>query len=357
MYLVKLTCPQELGWRDGHAGSRGPYLLVTKQWTEHLPPLSSTVFNDSAPLTLNFGGRAAVIPYVWHNAMYATEERRRRGVTREHNEYRIYIAGLAHNNIALPHPRDAVVLRPTADAGRRDCFDVWILREGTPAHAAILATRTTSGNYWIVGESVGQSIGLTHDPSTRSTPPAELIGSSPPDARPQAVQSELFVPAEYCAVPSIGNDVFERLSHAEDEALSSRTSDETFRFLVLNAYQMRCAFTNRVIRLGNGLMNLEAAHIKPKSHRGLNLTCNGIALCRDLHWAFDKGAFTLSDDMCAEVHPDVTDDFLRTIHGKRAFQPKAGYNLPRREVIEHHRQRVYGLFKLSGSLRRDTSDR
>jgi len=170
---------------------------------------------------------------------------------------------------------------------------------------------------------------------------------------PVELSAEPPVITEDCAVPTIGDDVFKRLSLAEDDALSSRTSDETFRFLVLNAYQMRCAFTSRAIRLGDGLVNLEAAHIKPRAHRGLNLTCNGIALCRDLHWAFDKGAFTLTEDMRAEVHPDVTDEFLRSIHGKQAFQPKAHYNLPRREFSEHHRYRVYGLFKLSGSLRRE----
>jgi hypothetical protein len=355
MYLVKITGSQELGWKDGEAGNRGPYLLITKQWIEHLPPLSSTVFNDSAPITLHFGGRTALIPYVWHNAKYAEEERRRRGITREHDEHRIYIAGLAENSISLPHPEDAVVLKPTSDAGLRDSFDAWIIRKGTPAHAAILATRNTPGNYWILDDSAGASLGLVPQRSrvTSVTTPAEAAPAEPPIQPPSVAPPEIAAPAEDEAVPTITDDVFERLSLAEDEALSSRTSDETFRFLVLNAYQMRCAFTSRVIRLGDGFVNLEAAHIKPKSHRGLNLTCNGIALCRDLHWAFDKGAFTLTEDLRAEVHPDVKDEFLRSIHGKQAFRPTAPYNLPRREFIEHHQQRVFGLFKLSGSLRRE----
>lgn len=355
MYLVKITGSQELGWKNGKAGSRGPYLLVTKQWIEHLPPLSSTVFNDSAPLTLHFDGRTALIPYVWHNAKYAEEERRRRGITREHNEYRIYIAGLTENRIALPHPEDAVVLKRASEVGLKDLFDAWIVRKGTPLHQAILSTRRTPDNYWTIDDVAGESLGLKRQ-RTQAGNLAAPVGSgtlAPTVDEPFKGQPEPQLPVEDGAVPTIGDDVFERLSLAEDEALSSRSSDETFRYLVLNAYQMRCAFTARVIQLGNGFVNLEAAHIKPKSHRGLNLTCNGIALCRDLHWAFDKGAFTLTDDMRADVHPDVTDEFLRSIHGKQAFQPKALYNLPRREFSEHHRHRVYGLFKLSGSLRRE----
>ena len=44
------------------------------------------------------------------------------------------------------------------------------------------------------------------------------------------------------------------------------------------------------------LFNLEAAHIKPQAHQGTFLPCNGIAMCRDMHFAFDKGFFCISDD-------------------------------------------------------------
>lgn len=355
MFLVKLTGTQELGWKNGAAGHRGPYLLVTKQWLEYLPPLSPTVFNDSAPLTLYSEERSALVPYVWHNAKFAEEERRRRGITREHDEHRIYIAGLAANRIALPHPEDVVVLRCASDSHLRDSFNLWIVRKGTAAHQTLMATRNSSGNYWTIDDATGSSLGLLPQRARASEDSIQVDAVAPAPSWVESSSADLIpqMPREESAVPTIDNDVFERLSLAEDDALSSRTSDETFRYLVLNAYQMRCAFTSRAIRLGDGLVNLEAAHIKPKAHRGLNLTCNGIALCRDLHWAFDKGAFTLTEDMRAEVHPDVKDDFLQSIHGKQAFQPKASYNLPRSEFSEHHRYRVYGLFKLARTLRRE----
>ena len=72
-----------------------------------------------------------------------------------------------------------------------------------------------------------------------------------------------------------------------------------FHDLVMNAYQYRCAVTGKVIRYKEGnvdLFNLEAAHIKPQAHQGTFLPCNGIALCRDMHFAFDKGFFCISDD-------------------------------------------------------------
>lgn len=71
-----------------------------------------------------------------------------------------------------------------------------------------------------------------------------------------------------------------------------------------------------VIPTGNviqykSFMNLEAAHIWPRSHKGLYLPSNGIALCRDMHWAFDKGMFTIGDDFKVIVHPDVESDYLQ----------------------------------------------
>ena len=58
-------------------------------------------------------------------------------------------------------------------------------------------------------------------------------------------------------------------------------------------------------------MNLEVAHIWPRSHQGLYLPSNGIALCRDMHCAFDKGMFTIDDNLKVIVHPDVDSEYLK----------------------------------------------
>ena len=69
-------------------------------------------------------------------------------------------------------------------------------------------------------------------------------------------------------------------------------------------------------------MNLEAAHIWPRSHKGLYLPSNGIALCRDMHWAFDKGMFTIGDDFKVIVHPDVESDYLQQYNNKSLYIPE-----------------------------------
>lgn len=69
----------------------------------------------------------------------------------------------------------------------------------------------------------------------------------------------------------------------------------------MTGYKQKCAITGNVIQY-KSFMNLEAAHIWPRSHKGLYLPSNGIALCRDMHWAFDKGMFTIGDDFKVIVH-------------------------------------------------------
>lgn len=70
-----------------------------------------------------------------------------------------------------------------------------------------------------------------------------------------------------------------------------RRGQGTFRALVTNAYQRRCAIT------GEGTLPvLEAAHIKPFGSDGFNNTFNGLLLRADFHKLFDAGLITVTPD-------------------------------------------------------------
>lgn len=125
----------------------------------------------------------------------------------------------------------------------------------------------------------------------------------------------------------------------------------SFRDFVLLAYDYKCAITQKVI-YWNSYYNLEAAHIKPKAHSGTFLPCNGIALCRDMHWAFDKGFITIDDDLKVVVHEDVKNTLLNEYHGKKIVVPKVDYFQPSVIFLQHHRANVFGLFKYSGMIRK-----
>jgi predicted restriction endonuclease len=104
-----------------------------------------------------------------------------------------------------------------------------------------------------------------------------------------------------------------------------------------------------VIRYEN-YFNLEAAHIKPRSHGGLYIPSNGIALCRDIHWAFDKGFITLNDSLEVIVHEKVSSEWLRLYENKQIYVPKDPFFRPSPDNLRYHRDNVFGLFLTSGRL-------
>ena len=133
------------------------------------------------------------------------------------------------------------------------------------------------------------------------------------------------------------------------DAMASLFNSVSFRDFVMTGYEYKCAITGNVIRFGS-FMNLEAAHICPRSHQGLYLPSNGIALCRDMHWAFDKGMFTVDDNFRVNVHPDIESDYLRQYNNKQLFIPENTFFRPDINNLHYHQSNIYGLFKTAGSL-------
>ena len=60
-------------------------------------------------------------------------------------------------------------------------------------------------------------------------------------------------------------------------------------------YANTCAFTGRQLQTPSGLVGLDAAHVVPVRSRGSDHPVNGIALAKDIHWAFDKGLIGVSE--------------------------------------------------------------
>lgn len=131
----------------------------------------------------------------------------------------------------------------------------------------------------------------------------------------------------------------------EDGMGSSFFNSTLFRDLVMNAYRYKCAITGRAIRYKD-LLNLEAAHIKAKAHQGTFLPCNGIAMSRDMHFAFDKGFFTITDDYKVMVSENLKGDwFYEEFNGKQIFVPTEDFYKPKKEYLAHHRKEVFNTFK------------
>jgi len=118
------------------------------------------------------------------------------------------------------------------------------------------------------------------------------------------------------AGPRFGNEYLTR----------GRLGQGSFRVLVTDAYQRRCAVTGE-----KTLPVLEAAHIKPYSEEGPHRVTNGLLLRSDLHRLFDRGYVTVTPDLRLEVSKRLKEDFS---NGREyyAHHGKPLVNLPSESV-------------------------
>ena len=116
-----------------------------------------------------------------------------------------------------------------------------------------------------------------------------------------------------------------------------------FRQAVIDAYDGGCAICGLKIKSPDSLSwEVEAAHIVPSGLLGKDDLCNGIALCRLHHWAFDVGWLPLLDNYRVPVSPSVEGlpPTWGRIGGYECIRALAGnpgrIRLPYREEIYPH---------------------
>jgi putative restriction endonuclease len=74
-----------------------------------------------------------------------------------------------------------------------------------------------------------------------------------------------------------------------------------FRLRVVAAYRYTCALTGYRLTTLTGKSIVDAAHIHQFADSRNNDVRNGLALCKNAHWLFDNGLWTLSDDYRVRV--------------------------------------------------------
>lgn len=119
-----------------------------------------------------------------------------------------------------------------------------------------------------------------------------------------------------------------------------------FRDKVLQAYDYRCAVCGFDIRIGHTPIALEAAHIKWHQAGGPDSEDNGLALCALHHKLFDRGAFTLSENMEVLVSDKVTGyngfaELLLQYNGQSVRAPQSTKYAPDINHISWHRNEVF----------------
>ena len=324
-YFLKSCGFQELGSvRDGKP-QRGRYLLTSmnKEVLAMFPPLSETQLNDSAilPVIPLYSGKKVYCNFVYHNDKF-------HGSTAAHprNEYRLYLNKELEEQILLFSENDIIIIRTediTEDGEIQTVYYLdHIINNGSDFY--------DKWNSFINDYPINGGYGIFEG----------VIPEFEEKVRRIAKPDDCEVVIDETVTTKIATST---------ENIATLFNAVSFRDFIMVGYDNLCAVTGTVIRF-ESYMNLEAAHIKPKSHGGLFMPNNGLALCRDLHWAFDKGFFTLDDDLKVVVHPRITSEYLNLFNGKRIRIPSNAFFAPDIENVKYHRENVYGLFLTTGRL-------
>ena len=130
--------------------------------------------------------------------------------------------------------------------------------------------------------------------------------------------------------------------------IPNQPRDPKFRQNILEAYNYRCAICGFNVTLRDRPIALEAAHIKWRMAEGPDKEGNGIALCSLHHKLFDRGAFTLSDQLLVRVseHVDKTsvgfEEWLRQFDGQEInFPPRERIYYPNEDFTGWHLKEVF----------------
>ncbi|MGA2468998.1 MAG: HNH endonuclease [Thermodesulfobacteriota bacterium] len=120
-----------------------------------------------------------------------------------------------------------------------------------------------------------------------------------------------------------------------------RLGQGSFRVLVTDVYQRRCAVTQE-----RTLPALDAVHIKPFGKSGPHSVSNGILFRSDIHKLFDSGYVTISDDYHFEVSKRIREEFENgrdyySMHGRSLYLPPDKGLRPGSEFISWHNENVY----------------
>lgn len=120
--------------------------------------------------------------------------------------------------------------------------------------------------------------------------------------------------------------------------------DRVFRRVVLRAYDERCAITGLKLINGGGRAEAEAAHIRPVEANGPDSVQNGIALSGTVHWMFDRGLISLTDDLEIMISRQANDaDSINGLINRsgRANMPIRMADRPHPHFFAWHRDTVF----------------
>jgi putative restriction endonuclease len=138
--------------------------------------------------------------------------------------------------------------------------------------------------------------------------------------------------------------VFEQDRDRKSFTISRIVRDRIFRRNVLRAYAESCAISGLKLINGGGRAEVAAAHIRPVEKNGPDIVSNGIALSGTVHWMFDRGLLSLSDDLHILVSRQVNDpERVEGLINRTGYAtaPQRPFERPHPSFLQWHREHCF----------------
>jgi hypothetical protein len=325
MFYIKKLQSQELG---SGAGARGRYFYISKKHLRFFPSLSTTLLNDTALISvINYdldSSKSALTAFVYHNDKYTRPPRTDGKKPRD--EYRLYMNSEIDPSRSYFNVDDIVAIKEIDRANYT--YGIYRFSSTSPEYAEL--NLLLEGKNHNLVDQIESIEAFEYDKDSIDT----VMTSEASDRVSKVIEDNI--------------DKFDDDEIAQGAHLFNAL---TFRSFILNSYNGKCAVTGKVIKWKN-FNNLEAAHIKPNAHGGPFLPSNGICMSKNIHWAFDKGFFTINNDLTIKVHPEIVGSELNEYDGKKIYEPSESFFKASPKYLDYHRKNIYELFKYSGQIRR-----
>jgi putative restriction endonuclease len=138
-------------------------------------------------------------------------------------------------------------------------------------------------------------------------------------------------------------EIQQLLDQKNEEEIFLRGS--LFRREIPRVYDNTCCISGMRIDSKSSVSMIDACHIKPFSISHDDTVSNGIALCPNLHRAFDRGLITLSEDFKVIISEDFKENFsgygIKSFEGKRIMLPDEKRLFPHQDNLEWHRKNIF----------------
>ncbi|WP_326512256.1 HNH endonuclease [Clostridium intestinale] len=337
--FVKQVKSNELGFRNGISGRAGSFILVPKNCLEIFPELSEIIENDKQTIRVSIEPEreTRLIEFTYHNSKITQGDETGR------DEFRLYNNNFINGRVLLS-PEDIIIMMKDLD-DNGEFYHLYRFSQNSEEHEKLLqliikykngrafATMIPISEFILNGFLINEVLQIDDIEQDNSEE----------DKVMHYDEIDNFELSKRSLEKMMSQDVQENVEVVLRKIKQIKRNMK-FRKLIVSAYENKCSITGLNISY-NGVSNIQACHIIGKSYGGSDNPTNGIALDMNLHWAFDKGMFTINDSYEVEVHPLMAEnEILRGLNGTKIFLPKDERYHPSKDALEYHRTKIFGEF-------------